>query len=121
MNFASKLNQTIVYWAPAGNTASGRPTLAAGVEFTGRWQREAKVFTDSTGEERVSNSIVYADPEDVTLETNGRLFLGQLSDLTAGQQAGTDIVTTSEIIRKPYETPGVSGTQKLMKVFTNRG
>ena len=121
MNFASKLNQTIVYWAPVGNTASGRPTIAAGVEFTGRWQREAKVFTDVTGEERVSDSTVYADPTEVTLETNGRLFLGELADLTAEQQAGTEIVTTSEIIRKPYETPGVGGSQQLMKVMTNRG
>ena len=121
MNFASKLNQTIVYWAPSGLNDYGRTTFAGGVEFTGRWQREAKIFTDNTGEERVSDSKVFANSDDITLETDGRLFLGALTDLTAPQQADPNLVPSAEIIRKLLDSPGISAVQKLTTVLTNRG
>lgn len=121
MNFASKLNQTIVYWAPSGLDNYGRTTFSAGVEFTGRWQREAKVFTDNTGEERVSDSTVYANADDITLATDGRLYLGTLASLSAPEQANPNIVATAEIIRKILDSPGVSASQTLNKAMTNRG
>ena len=57
-------NQQATYWEKTGKTDSGDPSFATPRQIDVRWEDRSVVFTNPSGEEAVSMSIVFL-PEDV--------------------------------------------------------
>jgi hypothetical protein len=115
LNINRKLNQTAVYWAPLAPGNDGNVTWGAGAEISVRWENKREVFTNFEGEEKTSSAIVYSNGDETTQVENGRLYLGELTDLTAPQQANPEIVLNSFRIQQSLLSPNVRATQHLRK------
>lgn len=123
MNFASKLNQTAVYWAPTtANDQAGNPVFASPVELTNqvRWEGKVDVMVNAAGEQIISDAVVYIDGV-TTLEENGYMFEGALTDLTAEEQANPKIAKGAYIIRATGRSPSLRADQSLRKVGLGKG
>ena len=117
MNFATKLNQTAVYWAPDGTVDDfGNNGFAAGVELTSavRWEDKGELFLNALGEQELSQSISYYDG---TLALDGYLYLGTLASLSAPEQADPTIVRGAYRIRQTKLSPSVDASQSLRKTW----
>jgi hypothetical protein len=119
MNFASKLRQTGVYWAYAGNTG-GKETFAAPIELSPdsvyggiRWETDYETMAQTVGEIDKPAPIVYYHANKIQLNRKGRLYLGALADLTAAEQADPSIVKDVGIIRTIEVIPSLRDEQRL--------
>jgi len=80
MSIISKMRkQKAIYWAPTGNDGYGDDGFQAPVEIQCRWQDVKDLIKTATGEEQISNSLVF--PDRVVVE-DGYLKLGELSTST---------------------------------------
>lgn len=106
--YVENMHETLTYWAPTGNTASGGTTFAAPVEISGRWQEKQDLFRDRNGIEQVSQAIAYVDRE---LADRGWLFRGAsvATDPTA-------VVGATEI-RAVQQSPALGNEYTLHKVI----
>ena len=115
MNFATKLNQTAVYWAPDGTVDDhGNGGFVAGAEITARWEDKGELFLNALGEQELSQSIIYYDG---TLALDGYLYLGTLASLSAPEQADPTIVRGAYRIRQTKLSPSVDASQSLRKTW----
>ncbi len=74
MSFITRrLTQVATYWSVTGNDNSGDPTFAAASSRRVRWEQRTAVFTNATGEERNSSSVVFVRED---MREGDFLFLG---------------------------------------------
>ena len=102
------LKQTATYWSPGTNDGFGGVSWGAPVEVKCRWEEKVQQFIDFSGNETVSNAIVYVDTD---VETMGYLF--------EGTSASTDPTTLSAAkqIRLYNKTPSLKANIFERKVY----
>ena len=110
---SSNLNQTVVYWALAASDGYGGSTFSDPVEISGRWEQIQKLFVNSLGEERLSQSVVYLG-QDVVL--GGYLYLGDLDDI-ASSVTGPEDVSGSKKIQQFDKLPDLKASGFLRKAW----
>jgi hypothetical protein len=104
---SSALKQTAVYWAnPQSDGATGR-TFDDPVEIPVRWEDRQELFLDDKGQERMSRATVIVDRD---VARGGWLYLGDLDDLSSGEEADPLSVDEAHEIRQFTKTPDRSGT-----------
>jgi hypothetical protein len=119
MNTDKKLNQTLVYWAPSGMSGFGNTGYVAGVEHACRWQDGPVIFKDANGDDAQARSTVYVDGSSGMVE-DGKAFLGELTDLTAGEIADPTLTDLARpIVAIAPESPNLRNTQSLLKLGVN--
>lgn len=107
MNF--NLPQTATYWAPGNYDEYGKiSSFTAPVQLDCRWQTVAKMYRDSQGVDRISDSIVYFDQD---IEREGWLYLG-----TSAVANPRDVEEAHEI-RQVDKSPNLRNTQVLYKAY----
>ena len=78
MSLISRMKkQTCVHWARTGVNSYGRNTYDDPEELACRWTDTTEKFTDSKGEEKISNSVVYV----AGVSVGDVLYLGTLDDI----------------------------------------
>lgn len=100
-----KFPQLITYWA-ATPSGDGGFTFSAPISLKGLWEDKQELVADATGNQIVSQAIVYLNTE---VAINGYLFLGT--------SIATDPTTVTKAwqIKNYGETPNVRGTEVLRK------
>jgi hypothetical protein len=111
------LNQTAVYWAPGAAGADGNVTFAAGVEVSVRWQSKRELFVNALGQKETSQAVIYHDTADGGFVVNGRLYKGELADLSAPEQADPTLVAVAFQIKQIGESPSLDASQELGKTW----
>jgi hypothetical protein len=109
VDLAGKLRQTATYWAPSGSTDRyGKPTLAAPVQVSCRWEDKTSAVISKKGEEIISKSRVYLIQD---IDIDGFLFLGT--------SASTDPASIDDAheIQAVSKTPDLSNLQSLTTVY----
>ncbi len=76
----NNLNQTAVYWSPAGDDGYGGKTWGTPIEIPCRWIEGTDLKMGSTGKEIISKAQVQVSQD---LIEDGVLYLGEIADLTA--------------------------------------
>lgn len=110
----NKYPHTATYWGSPSPDGYGGWSFAAPVVLdpgsgTGvRWQEQAEIFVDDSGQERQSKAIVYPQQE---LELNGWLARGSHSESNPNDVAG------ALPIRQVGKTDNLKGTKTLYKVW----
>lgn len=117
MNLSRLLNQTAVYWAPGAVGGDGNRTYASGIEVTVRWQNRREEFTNAAGKKELSQAIIYFDGSGTAIVLGGRLFLGSLTDMTAGEIADPRLVNLSYRVKQNDVSPSVDASQSLRKAI----
>lgn len=108
VNLASKLNQTITYWAPSAPDQYGGRTYAAPVTFQGRWEDRNETVMSPSGEEFTSRSRVFSEAEKLI---NGYLYLGTSDEVDPRAVSGAyEIQSTGRI-------PNLKANQNLHTSF----
>jgi len=111
------LNQTAVYWGSPTKNGQGGYTYDDPVEIDCRWLNRTKVIQGTMGQpgkEVISVAQVRVD-QDVDL--NGYLYLGELTDLDAGERSDPSTVSTSFIIKQFDKIPTIKGDLYFRKVY----
>lgn len=110
-HIASKLNQTITYWANPVNDGYGSFSFDAAVELSARWEQVNEVVRANDGEEYVTIARVFLSQE---VEEGEYIYLGQESDLDSNhgdpQAQGALRVLAVSIL------PELNNASKLMYV-----
>lgn len=75
--------QTAVYWANPQPDGYGSYTWDTPVEIPCLWNEKRQVVTDTNGKEVVSNAEILVTQD---IDTEGMLYLGSLSDISASLQ-----------------------------------
>jgi len=75
-NFTRNLKQTATYWGNPVSDGYGGRNFDAPVEIDVRWEDKQELFTDTSGQEKLSRAVVFVG-EDV--QVGGYLFLGSSS------------------------------------------
>jgi hypothetical protein len=75
--------QTAAYWAWTGTDRFGKPTYAAAIDISVRWEDVSEEFINSDGETVISRAKVYVDRD---LKIKGVLLLD-------GIQTGTNLTS----------------------------
>lgn len=115
MRLSRKLNQTIVYWAPDGIIdLHGGQGWAGGVEIKGRWQEQTEEVLNADGKNELSRAVIYLDGSTV-VGFDGRFYLGELDDLTSGQQADPAIVVGTGRVIAIGDSPDLRGRGTSLK------
>lgn len=109
--------QTAVYWEYEGPDGAGGGIYSSPVEIECRWEDKQELFRDNeTGEQVLSNAIVYPDRD---LVVGGYLLLGSLDDL--GSDSASDNVPVSEEdsrrIQGWEKIPNLTATKYLRKAL----
>lgn len=76
VNLASKLNETVTYWAPTGLDGYAKKTFAAPTTLSARWEDRSENIISPSGEQIISRSRVFL-AQGVAI--GGYLFLGTSS------------------------------------------
>lgn len=102
--------QTAVYWKPLGSGEDGRPTFEAPIEVKCRWDDRMESYLDRSGNQRISNSVIYPDR---VLLLDGYLWLGELVD------APVDPTTLFDArrIERFDQTPNLRNTETLYTAY----
>lgn len=89
-------SQTITYWAPTGAIDRyGKPTLAAPVQLTGRWEDGVKVVVNKRGEDVTSSACVYLD--DTPIDHDGWMYLGASSASDPNTVNALQVIAVSRV------------------------
>lgn len=96
---------TAVYWSTPVPNAAGEMGYAAGVEIKCLWKEKTKLFIDKEGKETASKAEIYVLAD---LEEQGMLFLGELTDLNAGEIADPKTVKKAFEIKLFIKTPSLA-------------
>ena len=102
----NNLRQTAVYWGNPTEDGYGNYTYDDPVEITCRWGEVTEVLTGPQGEELVSQAKVQVKQD---LDENGLLFLGDLDDLSAAEEADPTTVEAAYRILKVDKVPTIHG------------
>lgn len=114
MNWASKLNQKLVYWPYVKKSATGAPVVGDAVELSCRWEDRQILFRTAQGQESMSNAVIWVD-QDLTLE--GYLYLGLLTDLDSTTEGDPTELDNAYEIRAYTKIPNVKGTDYERKAI----
>ena len=85
---------TAVYWSTPVPNAAGEMSYTAGGEIKCLWKDKIKLFIDKEGKETTSKAEIYVLAD---LDEQGMLFLGALTDLTAGE------IADPKLVKKAFE------------------
>lgn len=102
-----KLKDTAVYWALASFGSDGSPVYSTPVEIVCLWVARIDNILDDKGREAISRATVYVNQD---LTTHGRLYHGELTDLSTAEK--TDPLTVSDA----YEIMAFLKTPSLQKM-----
>lgn len=116
MNISRLLKQTIVYWAPGATDVHGDTAWSTGEELTGRWEDINEVVTNKEGKDELASSVVYLNGDE-TVVMDGRMYLGELADLSSSQDDDPRIVATAQRIISIKKSPGVRNRDTLLKIW----
>lgn len=108
------LNQSCVYWSPAGVNGFGEPLFADPVELDCRWEDKRELFRDKEGQDVMSSSVIY--PESA-VSLGGYLFLGTLADLSSADEDDPRIVQNAKEIRSTGASSNLKGTEWVYKAW----
>ena len=114
MDIASMLNQTAIYWGTPTQNGWGGVSYGTPVEVTVRWMEKQQKFIDMSGVEAVSKVTVISETDFVL---GGRLWLGELTDLTTEQKADPTSKAGCSEIRGYNKTPSLDATEFLRRAF----
>ena len=112
--FTHSLKQTAVYWGAPVSTGAGGRTFADAVELDVRWEERHDMFIDAQGQEKQSSAVVFIS-QDVVV--GGYLFLGDLDDLSSGEEADPMIVSGAYEIRQFDKIPDAKGSSFMRKAW----
>lgn len=105
----SKYKQTATYWAPSTLNEYNEQSFGSPATISVRWEEKTEQFIDKqTGEEQISQSIVYMDTDVVE---NGFLYLGTSADSDPRD------TTKSFLIRRVDKSPNIKGSKYTRKVW----
>lgn len=122
MDLTTKLNQTAVYWAPAlSRDVFGQDTFAAGVDLACRWQDKVEEFVNANGERELSAAVVYCEQPADPARVDARMYLGSITDLTAGEIADPTTVAGSHVVRAVSQSPSMNAGETLYKLWLGKG
>jgi hypothetical protein len=80
----------------------GGRTFDAPVEIKCRWEERQELYTDTDGQERRSNAVVFPDR---AVDVGDYLYLGDLDDLTSSEEADPQSVSEAwEVMSKSNVT-----------------
>ena len=99
--------QDIVYWGTPTENGYGGKTFAEPIEIKGRWEDKNQFFTDYTGSQISSRSIVYVLQH---LDEEGVLYLGTLDDLDSAQEDDPMTIEGACTIKKFEASPVLGST-----------
>lgn len=105
--FTLGLNQAATYWPPGAPDGFGGRTPGAPVLIACRWQDQTSLIRDVSGEEYVSNTVVYPDR---ALEAKGLLAQGDHTAQTPAQAGAREI-------RQLGKSPSIAADVELLKVY----
>lgn len=106
------LRQTATYWAPGVNDGFGGVSYLSPTVIRCRWQEASELFRDQSGDQVVSNAVVYVDS---VLETRGYLALGDLTD--EQNYMHPTLIEGAREIRQVGSSPSLSASVQLNKVY----
>lgn len=106
------LKQTAVYWGAPIPNGFGGFTYSNPVEIVVRWEERVQMFTSMSGQEKVSQAVVYTES---TLTANGYLFLGTLNDLDS--PAVPETQEGAYLIEAVSACPSMDAVQTLRKIW----
>lgn len=112
--FTGSLKQTAVYWGTPVSTGAGGRTFADAVELDVRWEERHDMFIDAQGQEKQSSAVVFVDQD---VDIGGYLFLGDLDDLSSGEEGDPMTVSGAYEIRQFDKIPDSKGTSFLRKAW----
>lgn len=104
IDFASKMNQAVTYWAQTGYDLFGKGTFSSPVALDARWEDSAELFIDKHAQETVSKSKVFL-AQDISLE--GYLLLG------TSVAADPTVVPLAYEVRQIKRIPDLRNLQQL--------
>ena len=104
--------QTAVYWGTPVNDGQGGKTYADPVEIDCRWELNQQLFTGDEGESVLSIAIIYPTQD---VDNNGMIFLGDLDDLTAAEEADPSSVEEAYTIRGFAKIPTLTSTTEFLR------
>jgi len=100
------LRQKITYWAPGTPDGFGGRSYVAPASLTARWEDRVNLFVDNSGNESVSDAVVYLGSAVVV---KGYLYNG-VSTSTAPPDGAREI-------KRVDKTPTLNAQYALWKVF----
>lgn len=109
MSIGSKLNQKLTYWVITGTDGFGGYTFGTPILVNGRWEEGQQKFISESGEESVSQAIVYLQ-DDVSVGD----WLGE-GDLTATLDPST--ISGGFRVRGYSRVANLRNTENLRKAF----
>lgn len=110
----NNLKQTAVYWGSPTKDGYGNYTYADPIEIPCRWVDKTEVLIGPNGEELVSHARAQVKQD---VDENGLLFLGNLDDLTAAEEADPTTVANARRILKFYKTPTINGRNYFRRAW----
>jgi len=87
--------QTIVLWATPVNNGYNTITFAAPVEIKGRWEDKVDLIYNANRETQESKAHLYTL---ANVQEENWVYLGLLTDLTAGQLANPKLVDGAHLV-----------------------
>lgn len=91
------LKQTITHWISTEDGFGGY-TFGAPEHIIGRWEDDARLFRDATGEEVISNAIVYLS---VDVSVTDYLFLG------TSEEVDPTVLSNAYRVRQFHKIPSI--------------
>lgn len=113
----SQLNQWAVYWGNPRSDGYGGRTFDDPVQIRVRWQKQQVMFVDATGQEVLSQAVVFVGRE---LDIDGYLYLGQLDDLDSDQLGDPLAVDEAYPVRGRSASPDLRAQRYVRKVWLRR-
>jgi len=118
MNVSKYLTDTAVFWEKTGKNGFYELTLSTGVEINVRWEDRNELFINYDGKEEYSGAIVYIKQD---MSPDDFLYLGELTDLSAEEQANPKLEQSAFAIKKFEKIKSVGGRSTLRRVFLSKG
>ena len=111
-----KLRQTAVYWGDPQSDGAGGRTFGSAypVELSIRWEERQELFVDASGQETMSQAVVYLDQD---IDIGGYLDLGDLDDLSSAEESDPLTVGGAYEIRNFKKLPDIKADRFLRKVW----
>jgi len=120
VNFIKRTaNRELVYWSTPAVGNDGTNTFPTGVEILGFWTNSEELIRTSQGRELVratGDTIgmnVYVTQD---LDSEGMLYLGPLTDLTAAQKADPKKVPSAYEIKRFLKFPVLHHKDQFIRV-----
>lgn len=105
--------ETAVWFEKTGTDPYGKPTHGVPVEIKVRWDAVSKQFIKPTGEEVMSNAIVYVDRD---VKVGDVLLLGTIADNVTNPLDAKDNVGAWEVQRFD-RNPNLRATEYLRTAY----